>query len=126
MSELPVHNKYKTPVLLDTNIVLSAGFRIMHPVSGFYYKYSKVEKSKRKVWQLQQQEMKQARVDEKFNRQLVSKETGLTGKNLTNFIGFCNFKFNFLFESSPYEILQAIDLKYNEFLNCCYENSDTD
>ena len=121
MPELPRYNEFKTPYLLDTNIIYSGAFRIWHPVSGFYYKHSKREKSKRKVWYMQQQQMKQARVDEKYNRELVKKQTGFEGDDLINFMGFCNFTFNYLFESSPIEIVMAIEEKEEAFRTCCYE-----
>lgn len=119
--EMPRHNKYKIPSLLDTNVIHSAGFMIMHPVSGLYYRFSKEEKSKRKVWHAQQQELKQSRVDEKFSRELVREITNFTGDELTQFIGFCNFSFNYLFETTPYGIIQAIEDKYKECLICCYD-----
>ena len=124
LSDLPEYNPYKTPYLFDTTRIYSAGFILMHPVSGLYYRFSKVEKSKRKVWQLQQQEMKQARVDEKYNRKLVFEITGLSDELLTHFIGFCNFSFSYLFESTPYEIVEAIELKYQKYLECCYDKEN--
>lgn len=126
IEELPTHNSYKTPYLLDTNITHTTGFRIFHPVSGLYYRFSKVEKSKRKVWYLQQQELRQREVDEKFNREMASQITGYTGDELTKFIGFCNFSFNYLLEAIPYDIILAIEKKQKEYHQCCYDKDNTD
>jgi hypothetical protein len=120
MAELPQHNPYKTPQLLDTNIISTPGFFIFHPVSALYLKYNKEEKSKRKVWYMQQQELKQSIVDEKYNREMVSELTGFKDYELTNFMGWCNFSFNYLYELSPLEIRRLTDSKYKEYLNCCY------
>lgn len=128
MSDLPKYNPYIRPQLLDTNVLNKPGFMIMHPVSGLYYKYNKEEISKRNVRYLQEQELKQPAVDAKYSREFVSKLTGLTGDDLNNFIGYCNFSFNYLYEATPLEIVEAIHRKYDQFLKCCYgktENRNT-
>ncbi len=121
MPELPRYNKYKTPYLLDENRIYSADFLIAHPISGLYYRYSKVEKSKRKVWRLQQEEMKRARVEEKFNRTIAAEISGLSGNELTEFIGFCNFSFDYLFTARPYDILVETEQKFHDYIECCYD-----
>lgn len=124
MPELPEYNPFIRPLLLDTNVIYKPGFMIMHPVSGIYYRFNKEEKSKRQVRYLQEQELKQPLVDDKFNRNFVSRITGLTGDDLNNFIGYCNFSFNYLYNATPLEIVEAIDRKYNEFKKCCLGNKD--
>lgn len=124
--QLPSYNKYKTPYLLDTNITHTVGFMIFHPVSGLYYRFSKVEKSKRKVWYAKQQELRQQEVDEKFNRALVTEITGYTGDELTQFIAFCNFTFNYLLETSPLDIILAIEVKNKQYIECCYDKPNND
>lgn len=118
---LPQHNPFVTPQLLDTNVIDNLGFKITHPLSAIYLKHNKREKSKRKVWQLQQQELKQASVDAKYNRNLVSDITGFSEFDLINFMGWCNFSFNYLYTASGLEIVEAIHKKYNEYIQCCYE-----
>jgi len=121
MPEVPQYNPYIRPELLDTNVIYDPGFRVFHPVSGFYYKHSKIEISKRKVRDLQEQELKQNSVDAKYSREMVTELTGFEGVDLLNFLGYCNFSFNYLYDSSPLEIVEAIHRKHAEFLICCYE-----
>jgi hypothetical protein len=122
---LPTHNPYKTPYLLDTNIIQSANFAFNHPISALYSKYSREEQSKRQVWYLKQQELRQAAVDKKYNKQLVQEITGFKDDDLINFMGYCNFNFNYLYESTPLEIVEAIYNKYDAFIQCCYKKTDT-
>ncbi len=121
MQDLPQFNKYKTPEMLDTNEISKLGFKIAHPVTALYYNNSKEEKSKRKVWYLEQQKLKQGTVDEKYNHEIVSKETGFEGNDLINFMGFCNFSFNYLYESTPGEIIDRIHERKKAYLECCYK-----
>ena len=117
LHDLPEYNPYKTPEMLDTNIINSTGFKIMHPISAIYLKHSKEEKSKRKVWHLQQQELHQGEVDKKYNREIVANTTGLQGDELTNFMGYCSFDFNYLLHSTALEILAEIEIKFQEYTN---------
>ncbi len=121
MQDLPEFNKYKTPDMLDTNVISSLGFKIAHPVTALYYNHSKEEESKRKVLYLEQQKLKQSTVDAKYNREIVSKETGFEGNDLINFMGFCNFSFNYLYEATPGEIIDRINENKKAFIECCYK-----
>lgn len=82
---LPMKDPDAIPFELDEELLKSAGFALSSPVSFLYYNLSKSEKSKRKVYQLQQTKARR----EKFNR-IVSHEnigllTGLTNEELENF-----------------------------------------
>jgi hypothetical protein len=125
LPDLPKFDRYKTPMLLDTNVIDKAGFMIMHPVSGLYYRYSKEEQSKRMVMYLKEQALKQPAVDAKYNRNIVSEITGLKDAELTNFMGYCNFNFWLLYKAAPYEIAEMITRKLNLYKNCCYHPAET-
>jgi hypothetical protein len=103
------------PDLMDTNIIGSTAFAYAHPISYIYYNYSKLEKSKRKVLYLKQEQKEQVIIDQKFSLNLVHQLTGLTGEAITDFIIFCNFSHKYLFESSEYEIVEAISQKFEEY-----------
>jgi hypothetical protein len=119
MPELPYYNPYIRKQLLDTNVIYDRNFMVMHPVSGLYYRFSKEEKSKRMLSYLKEQELKQPAVDAKFNRDIVSRITGLKDDDLNNFIGYCNFNFNYLYKATPLEIVDSIYIKYHAFKKCC-------
>jgi hypothetical protein len=114
---LPEPKIQDIPILYDTNFLNSDAFAITSPVSYLYYKYSKEEKSKRKVFYLERQKRELLVIDKKFNRELIESTTGLTGDSITEFIGFCNFSHKFLYHASELEIVQSIDSKYKEFLS---------
>ncbi len=120
MRELPEYNPYIRPKLLDTNYIYSNNFKFWHPLSGIYYKKNKEEQAKRKVRYLQENQLLQPIVDEKYNHELVSRETGFQGDTLLNFILYCSFSFNYLYESTQYEILVEIERKKKLFIEHCY------
>lgn len=113
--ELPTANTHKTPALLDTNYLSNWGMAVTSPASFFYYKFSKREKSNRKAYYAMKRFEQQNRVDQKFNRELITELTGLEGDSLTNFIGYCNFSHNYLFSASQLEIIQQIALKFEKY-----------
>ncbi len=117
--ELPKYNPYQK--IMSANSDEGPGFSISSPMSSLYSKYSKREISKWKVLYLQQQQLKQPAVDKKYNRELVAEITGFSDYALTHFMGWCNFSFNYLYQATPLQIVEAIHLKYVEYMNCCYE-----
>ena len=108
---LPKGKPIDIPVLLDTNHINSPAFLVLHPLSYLYYKFSKEEKSKRKAFYLERQAGERVIIERKFNREIVSRITGLEDEELTNFIGFCNFSHPFLFEATELEIVKEINKK---------------
>ncbi len=125
MPELPVYNPYKIPELIDTNNIHSAGFYLASPITALYLKNNKEEISKRKVWYLKQQELRQVEVDKKYNRELVREITGFNNDELLSFMGFCDFSFNYLYKSTPLEIVEAIYDQYYIYLACCVKKENT-
>ncbi|MBN1118076.1 MAG: hypothetical protein JXA77_12770 [Bacteroidales bacterium] len=120
MPELPQHNSYITPKLLDTNYIYSNDFKVWHPISAYYYKHNKEEQSKRKLWMLQEQELYQPMIDKKYNIEMLSRITGFTGDTVLNFMLYCNFSFNYLYESTELEIIEEIDRQKKLFIEHCY------
>lgn len=53
----------------------------------------------------------------KFNRVLVGDITKLEGDELTEFIAFCNFSEDYLYESDLYAITDALYAKFNAYQN---------
>ena len=81
LKDLPKNNPYIRDQDLDTNRIYRPMYTVMHPVSGLYYRFSKVEKSKREVSYLEEQALKQPEVDKKYNRELVAEITGFSGES---------------------------------------------
>ncbi len=62
---------------------------------------------------LQQEAAMQRAVDKKYNREIVFELTKLPEDELTNFMGFCNFSLEYLYNTSDYDILVKIMEKFN-------------
>jgi hypothetical protein len=61
---------------------------------------------------LQREEAMQRAIDKKYNRKVVFELTQLPEDELTNFIGFCNFSIDYLYNASEYDILVKIMAKF--------------
>jgi hypothetical protein len=109
----------RIPDLLDTNKLK----KIFNPDNGtiaisitkIYNLYSKEEQSKRKVLYLQQEERELVIINQKYNPSIVQRLTNLKDEELTDFILFCHFTHQYLYEASEYEIVEAISRKLIEF-----------
>jgi hypothetical protein len=98
------------------NLVPSDELRMIFQAArgpGFRIPYkSKAEKSRRKVAKLEQ---KYAIISPKFNDKLITNLTGLQGKDIYKFLQYCNFEDEFLIQSTEYEIIEEILVKWEEF-----------
>ncbi len=73
---------------------------------GFRINYkSKKDKSRIRVKKM---EKKYQIIAPKFNDELISNLTGLKGKEIYNFLQYCNFSEKFLINASEYEIMEQI------------------
>ena len=62
------------------------------------------------------QQAYQAFIDSKFNEDVVSEATGLTGIELKEFLDYCNLSNEFIYYASEYELLEAIFDRYYRFM----------
>jgi hypothetical protein len=96
------------------NLVPSDELRMIFQASrgvGFQLPYkSKAEKSRKKVAKMEQ---KNAIISPKFNDKLITNLTGLQGKDIYKFLQYCNFSDDFLIQSSEYEIIEELLVKWD-------------
>jgi len=107
--------KFGPDKTLDEKYVSNPLFFLMHPITSWYYKYSKKEKERRKMHRITQSMSQRQRAARKFTRKWVSEVTGLEGDELTSFIGFCNYSSHYLDETSLYMIQEDLLAKLNQF-----------
>ena len=88
---------------------------IMNPVSFFYEVFSGERKARMKYNEILSKETKKRKIRSKFNEEIVGDLTGLEGKQLEEFIDFCNFTDEQLLEMNEYEVLQQVKRKYQLF-----------
>ena len=54
-------------------------------------------------------------IDKKYNREVIYSITHLSDDEITEFMGFCNFSEDYLFETTEYDILVKIEEKFKEY-----------
>jgi hypothetical protein len=101
-----------SPTILSDKNPKSVGYAVLHPVTFLYSAFSKEEKSKRKVYELEKQDKIQDLADKKYNKQKLANWTGLKDEELTNFYLFCNFTKEYVVQNSELDIM----IKVNENL----------
>ncbi len=80
---------------------------------GFQFPYKgKAEKQRRKVAAL---EKKYNIIQPKFNDELITNLTGLEGEAIYDFINYCNFDEGFLIHSTEYQIIDAVQTKWEKY-----------
>jgi len=75
---------------------------------------TKDEKKRKKVAEL---EKKYQLIAPKFNDKMVTQLTGLQGNDIYLFMQFCNFKEDFLIQSTEYEIMEKIMELWKQYQN---------
>jgi len=107
--------KYGGANLLDEKYTNSLYFAIFNPVSFWYFKANKEERSKRKLFRILIEEDSMHRADVKFNREMVAAWTALEDETLTEFIVYCDMKPKYLLENTEYDIMMLVKNKLMEF-----------
>ncbi len=88
----------------------------IRPVKGNITLYSKEDLQRMNLEKVKSQEKRQHVIDEKFNRDIVAQVTKLeSDEEITEFMGFCNFTEDFLYQANLYEILVEIERKFKAF-----------
>jgi len=82
------------------------------PISLFYSMFSRKEKMNRLYADLMSNEEEAYRVPQKYNQDIVSKVTGLTGDEVLNFMMYCRFSYYDIARWTDTEIITAIREKY--------------
>lgn len=113
---MPYIIQNEIPLEYDPRYYKNPLYAINHPVSALIKAFSKDEKMKAKYYKIKAEAPTQRIVEQKFNRDLVQRFTGLEGDSLTTFIQYCHFPKEFILSASNYEIIQSIQNKYRLFL----------
>ncbi len=85
------------------------------PISFFYTKFSKIEKSKRKLKQLLKQDAINKIINSKYNKKIVGELTGLKDERLNVFMKFCDFNNQYLLKNKEYDIYVRIMQNFKKF-----------
>ncbi len=96
----------------DGNILSLGGQVTMSPISYLYDKYSKKSKMNRLYNEMLSYEDEVERIQQKYNRELVSELTGLQGDELLDFMMYCRFSYYDLVRWSDEQIREKIRSNY--------------
>lgn len=92
-------------------------------IDAIWSAFSKEGKNARKLMEMMQRDYENAVIDKIFNKEIVSRTTGLSGDQL--FIFMLNFRpsYNFVIKANDYELVNYIKLAYMHFkINRNYDN----
>jgi hypothetical protein len=85
------------------------------PIEYLYERFSRIEQSKRKVAQLEDDEKRRDVLKELFHIYIQHDIINLSDDDFEKFIDFCNFTDNFIKTSTDYDLVMAIKEKYEQF-----------
>lgn len=105
---LPKADPDAIPFYLDEEKIKSPGFAIRSPVSFLYHNFNKFEKSRRKVYQLNQTKSKRESFYTIVNRKKVAELTQLEEKELEDFWIYLNKNLSCDINCTEYEIITEI------------------
>ena len=104
-----------SPDHFNSQDVLTISFT--SPISLMYNSFSKRAKSEKKLQTLTQSDRRANIMKQKYNRELVKKLTSLIeGEKLESFLDYCEPSFEFIMNSSDYEVAMLILQRYEIFL----------
>jgi len=97
------------------NIMSLGGTITTSPITYLYDKYSRKSKMNRLYNEMVSYEEEVERIQEKYNREIVSSLTGLKGDELLNFMMYCRFNYYDLVRMNDEEIRAKIKAKYYDY-----------
>jgi hypothetical protein len=97
------------------NLLSLGGTMTMSPISFLYDKYSRKSKMNRLAQEMMASEEEVDRMQNKYNREIVSRLTGLEGEELLNFMMYCHFSYYDIVRMSDEEIRSKIKTKYYDY-----------
>ncbi|RUA32395.1 MAG: hypothetical protein DSY77_11870 [Bacteroidetes bacterium] len=103
----------------ETEVVFGADEQfnpsITLPISYFTKKYGKKHKAKRDYYELKASKEQIILNQKKYNKELITRLTGLKNQKLMDFMSYINLDYNFIFNSSDYEIVKTILDSYKDY-----------
>ena len=99
----------------DPEEIQTVAAALSSPITYLYQMFSKIEKSKRKLRELENEDNKVALMKELLTIYNRAGLVDLAPEDMDPFIRHCNFSTAFLKRASQYEIILAVKGKYREF-----------
>ena len=103
LGDIPKTDKYQ-----DINAIGS-------PIEFLYERFSRLEQSKRKVAQLEDDEARRQVLKELFHIYIRHDIINLSDNEFESFIDYCNFPDSFIKNATDYDLVMAIKTRYEQF-----------
>jgi hypothetical protein len=88
---------------------------VLNPISLLYERFSRLEQSKRKVAQLEDEEKRREVLKELFQIYIKHDIINLSDTEFDKFIDFCNFPDSFIKSATDYDLVMAIKTRYEQY-----------
>lgn len=95
---------------------------IMSPITLLYERFSKIERSKRKVAQLEDEEKRREVLKDLLHLYIKYDIINLDDKQFDDFIDYCNLDDDFIKGATDYELIMAIKQRYESYMR--YKSND--
>jgi len=102
LGDIPNTDTYKSPTLLN-------------PITLLYERFSRLEQSKRKVAQLEDEEKRRDVLKDLFHIYIKHDIINLSEAEFDKFIDFCDLSDDFIKNSTDYDLVMTIKYRYEEF-----------
>ncbi|RXQ95676.1 carboxypeptidase-like regulatory domain-containing protein [Ancylomarina salipaludis] len=106
------------PIIEDFSVWNAIGT----PASFLFSKFSKSEKRKRKVAKMIRNKWQVKILNQYYTSKIVAANTGLSGKELDDFMAYCGPKLKITQTTSQYDILEQIVNYYKDYITLKKEN----
>ncbi len=85
------------------------------PIEFLYERFSRLEQSKRKVAQLENEDKRREVLKDLFHIYIRHDIINLSSEKFEHFIDYCNFPDDFIKNATDYDLVMAIKFKYEQF-----------
>jgi hypothetical protein len=89
---------------------------LQSPITALYERFSRMEQSKRKVAELENEDMKREVLKDLFRIYIKYDIFDLSDEQFDDFITFCDMPDRYIMNATQYELVEGIKARYNKFV----------
>jgi hypothetical protein len=112
---LPQETGHSLPNYQNPDVLSNPLFAITNPVDFIYFNLSKKQQSVRRVNEFKRNEEQIRRFESVYNRSGIGKLTGLSGKELDDFMIYLNLHFTCDFRCTEIQIITEIFNRWRDY-----------
>lgn len=96
--------------------ILEGADALQSPITALYERFSRMEQSKRKVAEMENEEMKRDVLKDLFRIYIKFDIIDLSDDQFDDFITFCDLRDYYILNATQYELVETIKKRYNKFV----------